>query len=131
MKDLIISLVLFALILTGIALNAHYINSVSDDLTSYASRLTTEENTDTLLQELSERWKKAQRILDWTVPHRETEKISEIILSLQTAAECGDLTAFSRYRKLLEHAAEGLKRAENIAFSFFSQDANMRLNTTA
>ncbi|MBQ8344895.1 MAG: DUF4363 family protein [Clostridia bacterium] len=114
MKDLIISLILFSLVLTGVGLNAAYVRNVSAQLIDFAEALSASSDPEDTVSTLTDYWEHAKGYLIWTVEHQELRQISEAVLSLQAAYRCDDSAAFERYRSLLAELGAELAHAESI-----------------
>ena len=129
MKELIISLILFGLLLVGVSLNAVFVQRCAEYLNDYSQRLQDDADKAALLEALETDWQKSKTVLEWTVAHRELEGIDELMLSLRVSHERGNEADFARYCELLSIAADGICRAERFSFIFFSYETKSRAST--
>lgn len=130
MKALIISLILFFLLLTGILLNAKFTIEVSEQLCAYSKQLDSQKSSEQTLKDLSAYWKQVSAILKWTVSKRTLARVEEAILSLQAAYTHNDHYAFAQSRALLVDVAHEFAEKDAIIVFLFSQDAKKGATST-
>ena len=115
MKAFWISILLFALLLGGIFVNARFIHRTSDTLTEYAEELSESSCRAQTLEELEAFWEKRRPLISLTVGFRELDHFGEVIAQLRWAHDLGDETEFLRYRSLLLDAITELSRTEQFS----------------
>ena len=115
MKAFWISLILFALLLSGIFWNAYYIHQSERTLTDLVTRLEASEAREELLPELERFWEKNRDLFGLSVGFRELDQFEEILIELRWAHEIGDEAEFQRSRALLLDTIKEISRNEQIS----------------
>ena len=114
MKQVIIVLVLFGLMIGGIVWNGVYINKEGSRISARLAELPEMpgEEAARMSRALEEDWKKESKIVGLSVGVTAMDRVSETLALLVAAAECGDYYGYCAARALLFDVADDLPRLE-------------------
>ena len=115
MKALPTSVALFILLIICIIINAFFINSSAELMSSCADKMADPHERDAALSQLEDFWKAKKQLIGLTVPKNQLDQTSTIIINLRTAYDAGDEVSFMRYRALLSDAADTIGRTERFS----------------
>ncbi len=119
MKTFIFSLIVFALMLTGIIINYFYINKVSDKLYVMTSEAPAagDEGCYAALSQIDEYWQKNHDIVRLSVSFIELNSVSDAIVSMKSFAETGEESEYENSRQILLNAIHEMRRLESFKLS--------------
>ena len=114
MKQVVIVLVLFGLMIGGIVWNGIYINKEGSRISARLEELPEApgEEAARMARELEESWKKESKIAGLSVGATAMDRVSETLAQLVAAAECGDYYGYHSARALLLDVVNDLPRLE-------------------
>ena len=115
MKALVISLILFALAIVSIYVNAAFIHNTAHDLKSLALSVANGESEAT--KDLNDYWDSKKHFVALTVGLREVDAVSEHIIKLCTSSTLDDPNAVFMNYVLLCDAIDDITRYESISLS--------------
>ncbi len=116
MRSFIISICLFAMLITGIILNCYYVNSVHGEMSAIIREIKIEpcdENED-LIKELLNLWESKSSMLSISVGYKELNEISDAIASLNAANLYGDKLQICIALEYLTSAIDEITRLEKL-----------------
>ncbi len=117
MKSFIATLILCALMLTGVLVNAIYVNRLSDDLLARLDALPDIGAPDcqSAAKDFCDFWISKAESIELSAGFPSTDRISEYSLTLVACAEVGDLYGYRTALALLVDAIEDLRRHEQVS----------------
>ncbi|MBQ9784541.1 MAG: hypothetical protein IJW29_03470 [Clostridia bacterium] len=117
MKSLVTTLILFALMLGGIAWNYVHVNRVCDGLSAEIRALPDATDADCLaaVQALNDAWLSCAETVEFATGYTAVDRISEQAATLLACASCGDLYGYRTALALLLDAVEDLRRPERLS----------------
>jgi hypothetical protein len=103
--------------LSAIAVNFNYINSVADRMTDIARSLdfSDPEECGKQIDALEKLWKKNEAIFSLSVNFKETDHLGETLLALKAAHKSSSKDEFEKSRELLIDAIDGVSRLERFS----------------
>ncbi len=116
MKSLIISILLFALLVGAVAVNAFYVSSLCKDLSATATELISSQSRSTQLAELKSKWDKHRIFLDIGIRTSELERMNDLIEGLRASYAADNEAEFQKYCILISELAEEFASYEKISF---------------
>lgn len=117
MKSLAISIILFILLITGLILNAIYINEETSKLTVLVKGLDDIncEDFDEQISRLEEEWQRFRRIADISCQHSDLNKIDLTIQEMKARAEVNSPEDYETARQALIFLLKELSRLEKLS----------------
>ena len=122
MKALVISLLLFALMLGTLVLNAEYLSDIAEELElytrsipSFSENASYDPSRTEELDLLAEFWKRERKKVSLSVTVRIAEEIDEKICNMKAALTHDDKTEFDSSREHLLRIADGLRQYDRIS----------------
>ncbi len=115
MKSFWISLVLFLLVIAGIAGNIVYIRHCADYMKNAAERVLLDEESGDTLTELENFWEKNRKYIGLSVSYREVDHLCEMLISLRWAYDIKDEEELIKYRLLVQDAVKEIERLEQFS----------------
>ena len=114
MKQVLIVLVLFGLMIGGIVWNGIYINKEGSRISADLKNLpeTPGKEAVEMARSLEKDWKKQSKFVGLSVGAASMDRVSESLAQLVAAAECGDLYGYVAARALLLDVVDDLPRLE-------------------
>lgn len=115
MRSLIITLTLFTVMLSAIALNSQFIQSSTDRIIAYTSDDAFKKAPEDALWRLESFWEDNKIPLEFSVGHKECDRMSELILDLRECVESGNEKEARRVRALISDCAADISRLERLS----------------
>lgn len=117
MKSLLISLLLFSVMLGGIAANAVYINNVATEMNRLLSDLPDigEEECSRATLDICEYWERNIPYVGLSVGYTVVDRVSEQAATLAACAACNDFFGFRTALALLQDAVGDMRRLEQFS----------------
>lgn len=114
MKSLLATLILFALMLGGIALNYRHINRVCDEMVTQIKTLPDvgQDGCLAAAHALNDYWLSHSDTIEFSSGYAAVDRVSEQATTLLACASCGDLYGYRTALALLLDAVEDLRRPE-------------------
>ena len=113
MRSTVISVILFFLLVGGVALNGFFVRDVSDTLTQRAEAL--EEPSDEKLNSLEAYWSGSRPWLELSISDSYLDSVEKAIIAMRSAYELGEEKEYMRQLALFRQAAKSVKKAEQIS----------------
>ena len=116
MKSFVVSIILAALMISVIVLNALYINNVGDRAETAVLSLPSPPDPACVAaaERLEQDWKRYARQVHISVNHTLVDRIEEHLATLTACASCGDVYGFYTARALALDALEDMRRLEHV-----------------
>lgn len=117
MKVFAVSVVLLAVMLTGILINYRYINNVADEMNTMLDAVPSFESPECVpaIQSIVSYWESQVNYVGLSVSYNITDRLSEQALTLLAAAECQDPYGFHAAMTLLRDAITDMRRLETFS----------------
>ena len=117
MKSLLISLILFAVMLSSIAVNAIYINNVANKMNDLLAELPDigEEGCSDATRDICDYWEKNTPYVGLSVGYTIVDRVSEQAATLSACAACNDFFGFRTALALLRDAVGDMRRLEKFS----------------
>ena len=116
MKVLVLTLLLFALMLTAMAINGIYINNVTDSLLRKLEELPPPEDTEcrAALLAVREEWDAHAAVIRLSAGYANRDRVEEQMELLSSCLDVGDVFGYYNALTLLQDALEDLRRHEKL-----------------
>lgn len=114
MRSFILSIIIFAILLTAVIANSIYIHRSCDKMAQLS--LSLKETDIEGAQELSTLWQKCQPIFSISIHDSHIEKVTELTENIKSAVTLGNGAEFNKSIILLVKLLEELKQNEEISF---------------
>ena len=114
MKDFLISITLFVIVIVCVAINSIYVSSISSKLESIAERLDLNSSPAPLIAELEAIWEKNRPWLSLSVDTPQLDSVDIIIDSIRLSYEMEDAFEFEKYRLQLSELSKEISILEKL-----------------
>ena len=115
MRSFIATLVLFALLIGTVAINAIYVRSVCNKIESMAEELRSSSQRDTLIPKLKSTWYNNSPYLNLSIRTSEIERMGDLIESLAASYYAQNEAEFQKYCILISALADEFYQYEQIS----------------
>ena len=117
MKSFIISILIFALLLSGIIINCFYVSYFSDELAAFAERFPGDrlpDNSDAI-EELKVFWHKNEFFIMLTNDHSRVHEVYHHIQNMEAALISENFTLYINSRLAIADAAKGFREFDSFS----------------
>ena len=119
MKSFIIAVILFALTLGCVILNAIYVNQSLDKISELSRQVSLCEESDSL-SKLKEYWYESRNLLGFSIKETKLERMTELIEALWAARKANNIAETQKLCILIQELCEETREYERISiYSIF------------
>jgi len=115
MKGFIISIIIFAAVLSAVIANNCYVHVSIEELMQNAQNVYMDQDADQSLTELISLWERKKAVFALSANFRQIDSATEHLLSLKSAHESGNSRAVEQYYLLFCNALQDIRRYEKIS----------------
>lgn len=117
MKGFIITLILFAILISIVIINSFYVNNIINDIKNEITSLKTipcEENA-IIIKQIKSKWEKDSIWVSLSVSYEDIEELTDMIASLEASNSVKDYNQFKLYYELILNSIEDIGRLERFS----------------
>ena len=117
MRSFIIALILFSILLICIIFNSIYVTKTCDTISELCLSVQRNEDRQSSLSKILDIWKKSKPILEFSIRISETERMSDLIESLNSSVSSQNEAEIQKYCILISDHAKDIAQYERISLS--------------
>ena len=117
MRGLIITLILFAILISIVIINSFYVNNIINGIKNEITALKSfpcEENA-VIIKQIKSDWEKDSILISLSVGYEDIEELTDMIVSLEASNSAKDYNQFKLYYELLLNSIEEIGRLEKFS----------------
>ena len=117
MRGFIITLILFAILISIVIINSFYVNNIINDIKNEITSLKTipcEENA-IIIKQIKSKWEKDSILVSLSVSYEDIEELTDMIASLEASNSVKDYNQFKLYYELILNSIEDIGRLERFS----------------
>lgn len=117
MRGFIITLILFAILISIVIINSFYVNNIINDIKNEITSLKTipcEENA-IIIKQIKSKWEKDSIGVSLSVSYEDIEELTDMIASLEASNSVKDYNQFKLYYELILNSIEDIGRLERFS----------------
>lgn len=117
MKGFIITLILFAILISIVIINSFYVNNIINDIKNEITSLKTipcEENA-IIIKQIKSKWEKDSIWVSLSVSYEDIEELTDMIASLEASNSVKDYNQFKLYYELILNSIKDIGRLERFS----------------
>ena len=117
MRGFIITLILFAILISIVIINSFYVNNIINDIKNEITSLKTipcEENA-IIIKQIKSKWEKDSIWVSLSVSYEDIEELTDMIASLEASNSVKDYNQFKLYYELILNSIEDIGRLERFS----------------
>lgn len=117
MRGFIITLILFAILISIVIINSFYINNIINDIKNEITSLKTipcEENA-IIIKQIKSKWEEDSIWVSLSVSYEDIEELTDMIASLEASNSVKDYNQFKLYHELILNSIEDIGRLERFS----------------
>ena len=115
MRSFIAAILLFSIIIIGIAINSAYVRTVTDKLSRIAKELQDDPSNIKLSDEISSLWKKNMTALSLSVKEDRLERMNDLVEELHADQDAGSAHEIKRLCILIRVLCEEISKHERLS----------------
>ena len=117
MRGFIVTLILFAILISIVIINSFYVNNIINDIKNEITSLKTipcEENA-IIIKQIKSKWEKDSIGVSLSVSYEDIEELTDMIASLEASNSVKDYNQFKLYYELILNSIEDIGRLERFS----------------